>query len=74
MFCSPLFQGMFITLPNISNYKYEDKYFNQTQKTDVVCEESGPISLSYNVLLTTIVKPLVLTVTIKSTLTCTNCG
>jgi hypothetical protein len=47
---------------------------HQLYKVKLVCEESGPISLSYNVLLTTIVKPLVLTVTIKSTLTCTNCG
>ncbi len=44
----------------------------------VVCEESGPISLSYNVLLTTpevntIIKPIVLVVTTKSTLTYTNC-
>jgi len=45
----------------------------------VVCEESAPISLSYNVLLTTlevnaIIKLVVLVVTAKSTLTCTNCG
>jgi hypothetical protein len=42
----------------------------------VVCEENEPISMNYNVLLTTPkanagVKP---TVTTKSTLTCTNCG
>jgi hypothetical protein len=42
----------------------------------VVCEESGPISLSYNVLLTTpkantIAKPVVPIVIIKSTSTCT---
>jgi len=40
---------------------------------------SGPISLSYNALLTTleaniIVKPIVIVVIAKSTLTCTNCG
>jgi len=45
----------------------------------VVCAESGPISLSYNVLLTTpkaniIIKPIVPIVIVKSTLTCTNCG
>jgi hypothetical protein len=45
----------------------------------VVCEENAPISLSYNVLLTTlevnaIVKLVVLVVTAKSALTCTNCG
>ncbi len=45
----------------------------------VVCEESGPNSLSYNILLTTlkaniIVKLVVPIVTTKSTLTCTNCG
>jgi hypothetical protein len=45
----------------------------------VVCEESGFISLSYNILLNTleanaIVKHVVLIVIIKSTLTCTNCG
>jgi hypothetical protein len=43
----------------------------------VVCEENGHVSLSYNVLLTTpkanvVVKPVVPSVTIKSTLTCTN--
>jgi hypothetical protein len=40
----------------------------------IVCEESGPINLSYNVLLTTseaniVVKPIVPTVIVKSTLT-----
>jgi len=45
----------------------------------VVCEESGPISMNYNVLLTTLevnvgVEPVVLVVIIKSTSTCTNCG
>jgi hypothetical protein len=48
------------------------------KKIVVVCEESGPISLNYNVLLTieeanTIVKPVVPIITTKSTLTCTNC-
>jgi hypothetical protein len=46
---------------------------------DVVYEKSGPISLSYNILLTTleakaIVKPVIPIVTTKSTLTYTNCG
>jgi hypothetical protein len=45
----------------------------------VICEESGHVSLSYNVLLTTleadvIVKPIVPIVTSKSTLTYTNCS
>ncbi len=45
----------------------------------IVCEESGLVSMSYNVLLTTPkanvgVKPLILAITTKSTLTCTNCG
>ncbi len=45
----------------------------------VVCEESGLVSLSSNVLLTTqeaniVVKPIILVVISKSTLTCTNCG
>jgi hypothetical protein len=45
----------------------------------VVCEESGPINLSYIVLLTTpeanvLVKPIVLIIIVKSTLTCTSCG
>jgi hypothetical protein len=45
----------------------------------VICEESGLISLSYNVLLTTpktntMVKPIVPVVIDKSTLTYTNCG
>jgi hypothetical protein len=45
----------------------------------VVCEENGPISLSYNALLTTleantVVEHVVHVVTIQSTLTCTNYG
>jgi hypothetical protein len=41
--------------------------------------ESGPINLSYNVLLTTpkfniVVKLVVPIIIVKSTLTCTNCG
>jgi hypothetical protein len=44
----------------------------------IVCEESGLVSLSYNVLLITpeanvVVKPIVPTITVKSTLTRTNC-
>jgi hypothetical protein len=43
-----------------------------------VCEENEPTNLNYNVLLTTlelnvVVKLVVPIVTIKSTLTCTNC-
>jgi hypothetical protein len=45
----------------------------------MVCEESGHVSLSYNVLLTTpeanvVVNLVVSIITVKSTLTCTNCG
>jgi hypothetical protein len=45
----------------------------------IICEESGLISLSYNVLLTTpkantTVKPIIPIATTKSALTCTNCG
>jgi hypothetical protein len=48
-------------------------------KEVVICEESGPISSSYNVLLTTpkantMVKLVVHVVIDKSTLTYTNCG
>ncbi len=45
----------------------------------IVWEESGFVSMNYNALLTTPkanvrIKPIVLVVTTKSTLTCTNCG
>jgi hypothetical protein len=45
----------------------------------VVCEENGLVSLNYNALLTTpkvniVVKPIIHVITIKSALTCTNCG
>jgi hypothetical protein len=45
-------------------------------KEVIVCEKNGSISMSYNVLLTTLeanamVKPVVIT---KLALTCTNCG
>jgi hypothetical protein len=48
-------------------------------KEVVVCEESEPISISYNVLLATSkvnarVKLVLPIVTSKSTFTCTNCG
>ncbi len=48
-------------------------------KEVVVCEENGLVNLSYNVLLTTpkanvVFKPIVPIGTVKSTLTCTNCG
>jgi hypothetical protein len=44
-----------------------------------VCEESGPIGMSYNALLTTLeanvrVKHVIHFVTTKSTLTCIDCG
>jgi hypothetical protein len=49
------------------------------KESAIVCEKSGLVSLSYNGLLTTpkvniVVKLVVPTITIKSTLTCTNCG
>jgi hypothetical protein len=45
----------------------------------VVCEESGPTTLSYNALLTTpkanaVVKLVILVITAKLALTCTNYG
>jgi hypothetical protein len=48
------------------------------RKEVVVCEESEHVSMSYNVLLTTPkanarVKLVLLTMTSKSTFTCTNC-
>jgi len=69
---------MFITLPKISNYRFEERYFDWTQVV-VVCEESGLVSLNCNVLITTpkastIVELVVSVVTAKSTLTYTNCG
>jgi len=49
------------------------------KEATIVCDENGPISLSYNALVTTpkantMVKLVVLVVTTKSTLTCTNCA
>jgi len=45
----------------------------------IVCEESGPVSMNYNALLTTPkanvrIKHIVLAMTTKLALTCTNCG
>jgi hypothetical protein len=45
----------------------------------IVCEESGSISLNYNVILTTpeaniVTKPKILIIITKSSLTFTNCG
>ncbi len=49
------------------------------KETIVACEESGHVSLSYNVILTTqksniIIKPIILVVTTKSALTSINYG
>jgi len=49
------------------------------KEATIGCEEGGFVNLNYNVLLTTleanaIVKHVVLIITSKSTLTCTNCG
>jgi hypothetical protein len=49
------------------------------KEATVICEESGLDNLSYNALLATlkaniVVIPIILVVTTKSTLTCTNCG
>jgi hypothetical protein len=49
------------------------------KEATTVCEESRHVSMNYNVLLTTLeanvgVKLVILIVTIKSTLTYTNCG
>jgi hypothetical protein len=51
----------------------------EQKKVIIVCEESGFVSLSYNVLLTTpkanvILKFVVPIIIVKSTLTCTDCG
>ncbi len=49
------------------------------KETVIICEESGLVSLNYNVLLTTlnvniVTKPLVFVVTTKSTTIYINCG
>jgi hypothetical protein len=49
------------------------------KEATVVCEESGPVSFNYNVLLTTleantIIKLIILVIIAKSSLTCIDCG
>jgi len=49
------------------------------KETVIICEESGLVSLNYNVLLTTlnvniVTKPVVFVVTTKSTTIYINCG
>jgi hypothetical protein len=48
------------------------------KETVIICEESGLVSLNYNVLLTTlevsvVVKPVIIVVIVKSTSTCIKC-
>jgi hypothetical protein len=55
------------------------RYLDWAQRNVIFCEESGHVSLSYNVLLTTleanaIAKPILHVVTFKSTSTYINCG
>jgi len=68
-------------LPNLrlANVSMKKNTLIKHKEVVVVCKESGPSSLSYNVLLITpkaniIVKLIVPIVTTKSTLTCTNYG
>jgi hypothetical protein len=58
---------------------YEKHHLIKHKEATIVCEERGPINLSYNALLTTleantIVKPIIPIASTKSTSSCTNCG
>jgi hypothetical protein len=52
MFSHHYFQNRFITLLETNNSKDENTLIEHKEVV-IICEESGPINLSYNVILTT---------------------
>jgi len=78
-FLTILFTTNLLPYLRLTTIGMKKKTLIEHKEAIVVCEESGRVSLSYNALLitlkvNTIAKPIVLVVTTKSSLTCTNCG
>jgi hypothetical protein len=78
-FFTTIFKACLLPYPRLTIAGTRKNILIEHKEAIIVCEESGPINLSYNALLTTldtniVVKPLIPIVIIKLALTCTNCG
>jgi hypothetical protein len=79
VFLTTIFKASLLPYLRLATAGLKKNTLIEHKKTIVVCEESGHVSLNYNVLLTTphanvVVKPVIPFVIIKSTFTCSNCG
>jgi uncharacterized membrane protein len=79
IFFTIVFKASLLPYLRLTTISMKKNTLIQHKEIVVICEESGPISLSYNVILNTlevniIIKHVILTIIAKSTLTCTNCG
>jgi hypothetical protein len=78
VFLTTIFRASLLPYLRFATTSMKRNTLIEHKKVVVVCEENEPINLSYNVLLTTlehnvVVIPVIPIVTIKSTLTYTNC-
>jgi hypothetical protein len=71
------FSNTFVSIFAFGICKYEKGHFNKHKEVVVICEESGLVNISYNVILTTpnintITKTIVTIISTKSLLICIN--
>jgi hypothetical protein len=71
------FSNTFVTIFAFGNCKYEKGHFNKHKEVVVICEESGLVTISYNVILitpniNTTAKTIVTIISTKSLLICIN--
>jgi hypothetical protein len=79
VFITTVFKANLLPYLRLTTASMKKSTLIKHKEAAIVCEESGHVSLSYNVLLTTleaniVVKPTIPIVTTKSTLTNTYCG
>jgi len=79
VYLTTIFKACLLPYLRLATTKMKRNILIEHKEATIICEESGPISLSYNALLTTlevnvIVKLVIFIITTKSTLTCINCG
>jgi len=78
VFLTTIFKACLLPYLRLATTKMKINTLIEHKEAIIICEESGPISLSYNVLLTTlevnvVVKLVVFIIIVKSTLTYINC-
>jgi hypothetical protein len=79
VFFTIVFRASLLPYLRLTTASMKRNIFNEHKEVVIVCEENGPVSMNYNALLTTPkanvrIKPIVLAMTTKLALICTNCG